>query len=202
MFTIVNTSISTIPLVSGEVALLTTQAGEPAWSPNGESLAVAAVGNYISLLELETLQSLRLTPGIGYRSTWSPDGSKLAFDNNTDIFIVDATGENLLQVTSSLADEVEPAWSPDGRRLAFASNGEGNWEIYIMNADGSNGVRLTNHPANDRQPTWSPDGTRLAFVSNRTGDRDIYVMNLDGSEVTNLTRHPANDTQPVWSPLP
>ena len=197
---IINSSIRTVSASGGPITGLTTQAGDPAWSPDGEHLALAAVDNYISLFEIETGQSMRLTPGVGYRSAWSPDGLQVAFDNNVDIFTLNATGDNLRRVLSSSADEIEPAWSPDGQRLAFASNGEGNWEIYIIDIDGSNGVRLTNHPADDRQPTWSPDGTQLAFTSNRTGNSDIYVMNLDGSNVINVTRHPAEDTQPVWAP--
>lgn len=184
------------------LAVVTTQAGQPAWSPDGLRLAVGSVGDYISLFAFETGQSRRLTPGLGYRAVWSPDSTRLAFDNNTDIFVIDAAGANLTRLLSSPADEVEPAWSPDGRRLAFASNGEGNWEIYVVNTDGSNGLRLTNHPADDRHPTWSPDGTRLAFASNRSGNWDIYRMEVDGSGVTNLTNHPAADTQPVWSPIP
>ena len=186
----------------GDVSVITTQAGQPAWSPDGTRMAVGSVGNYISLIGVETGQSQRLTPGLGYRAAWTPDGTRLAFDNNTDVFVIDATGTNLMRLLSSAADEVEPAWSPDGRRLAFASNGEGNWEIYLVDADGSNGLRLTNHPADDRHPTWSPDGTRLAFASDRSGNWDIYRMEVDGSGVTNLTNHPAADTQPVWSPVP
>lgn len=184
------------------LSIVTTQAGQPAWSPNGRQFAIGSVGDYISLFEIETGQNQRLTPGLGYRASWSPDGSRLAFDNNTDIFVIDATGANLTRLISSSADEIEPAWSPDGRRLAFASNGEGNWEIYVVNADGSNGLRLTNHPADDRHPTWSPDGSHLAFASNRSGNWDIYRMEADGSDLTNLTNHPAADTQPVWSPVP
>ena len=197
---IINSSIRTVPATGGEITILTTQAGAPAWSPDGGGLAVAAIDNYISFFELETGQSRRLTPGVGYRAAWSPDGLRVAFDNNVDIFTLSATGNNFRRVLSSSADEIEPAWSPDGQHLAFASNGEGNWEIYIVDIDGSNGVRLTNHPADDRQPTWSPDGTQLAFTSNRTGNSDIFVMDFDGNHVTNLTHHPADDTQPVWSP--
>ncbi len=44
---------------------------------------------------------------------------------------------NQLQLTTSAADDVDPAWSPDGAKIVFISNRDGNFEIYVMNADGS-----------------------------------------------------------------
>ena len=70
---------------------------------------------------------------------WSPDGKQIAFasnpDGNSDIYIMDANGTNLTQITHNDADDLEPAWSPDGKQIAFASNPAGNYDIYVITVD-------------------------------------------------------------------
>jgi len=76
---------------------------------------------------------------------------------SSDIYVVNADGTDLRNLTLSKAGHDVPSWSPDGSKIAFASDRYGNWEIYIMNADGSNLVRITDTPEEDeRDPVWSP----------------------------------------------
>jgi dipeptidyl aminopeptidase/acylaminoacyl peptidase len=136
--------------------------------------------------------------------SWSPDGSKLAFDvqegGDTEIYVVDADGSNLSKLTSTDGWNFLPAWSPDSLRIAYVHASKSNHDIWLMNADGSNPVRLTRDPDFDLNPTWSPDASKLAFESNRTGSPEIYVMNADGSNVSMLTDAPGFDGSPEWSP--
>jgi Tol biopolymer transport system component len=150
-------------------------------------------------------------PDDAFHPTWSPDGTRIAFDArssapshgegpNVDIYVVDVDGSNLSRLTTADGWDYQPAWSPDGSRIAYVHNTDGNDDIWMMNADGSNAVRLTDDPAFDLEPAWSPDGTRIAFASNRAGNNEIYVMNADGSDRSRLTREDAFDGGPVWSP--
>jgi Tol biopolymer transport system component len=155
-----------------------------------------------------TITQLTTDPVAAYAPTWSPDGTKIAFesrrDGNYEIYVMDADGSNQTNITNHSSFDASPAWSPDGTKIAFQSKRDGNYQIYVMDADGSNQTRLTNHLKNDEQPAWSPNGTQIAFGSARDaisdGNYEIYVMDADGSNQTRLTNDTSVDSSPAWSP--
>ena len=123
----------------------------------------------------------------------------MSFD--PELYVMDATGSNLRQLTHSPGEDWTPVWSPDGAHLAFASRrSNGSWDIFTMRPDGSEVTQLTFDSWDNYLPDWSPDGNRIAFASNRSGNWDIFTMDLDGSSVQQVTDHPSVDTEPVWSP--
>jgi Tol biopolymer transport system component len=142
---------------------------------------------------------------------WSPDGTEIAFDSDgldsatqvyvaPEVYVVNADGSGLHNLTNNPAADYDPVWSPDGSKIAFDTHRDGNWRVYVMNADGSGLSNLTNNPGGDVSPAWSPDGTKIAFISGRDGNAEVYVMNADGTAPVNLTNNPAIDGGPVWSP--
>jgi WD40 repeat protein len=150
-------------------------------------------------------------PDDAFHPTWSPDGSRIAFDvrsprpsnaegGNLDVYVVDVDGSNLTRLTSVDGWDYQPAWSPDGSRIAYVHNTKSNDDIWVMNADGSDPIRLTDDPAFDLSPAWSPDARSIAFQSNRDANNEIYVMNADGSEQSRVTRNESFDGGPDWSP--
>ncbi len=126
---------------------------------------------------------------------WSPDGTKIAFDNNGAIAVMNADGGGRLELTPELGYFL-PDWSPDGTKIVFSGS-----DIYVMNAGGTGLVDITNTPSyTEDNPSWSPDGSKIAFSTNRDGNYEIYVSNPDGTSPVNLTNNPANDRDPDWSP--
>ena len=150
---------------------------------------------------------------------WSPDGSRIVFEStrdgpDADIFVMNADGSNVVQLTRNDSYDGTPGWTPDGRFIVFASERDGNEEVYRMGASGSNPVNLTRHPGADGHPRVSPDGRLIYFNSNRSSDpatfsrgymdrdhnHEIYSMTLDGGDVRRLTDLPDWDTYPAVSP--
>ena len=139
---------------------------------------------------------------------WSPDGRRIAFGRNWQIWVMNADGRGQRQLTRQGVHNFRPEWSPDGKRIAFERGKRqrspvtaGSWglSMHIMNADGSGQRKLAQGAS---QPRWSPDGRKIAFVSRRDGPDDIWLMNPDGSGLRNLTRAGGNrEHSPLWSPL-
>ena len=115
----------------------------------------------IYVMDVDGSNQRRLTDNSAWdlAPTWSPDGSRIAFESNRDgndeIYVMDADGSNQRRLTDNPAWDSFASWSPDGSRIAFSSKRDGNIEIYVMDADGSNQRRLTDNPAWDWLPSWS-----------------------------------------------
>lgn len=155
----------------------------PAYSPDGFRIAYAASPQYpmpmsifwpdiavanadgTSPVLLGISAAGQLSAG---RPTWSPDGTKIAFEaryllpaeTDYEICVVDADGTDLRRLTTNAFNDEFPAWSPDGTKIAFASDRDGDYEIYVMNADGTGSpVNLTNDPTcDDKSPAWGIGG--------------------------------------------
>jgi Tol biopolymer transport system component len=157
--------------------------------------------------------------------SWSPDGSKVAFDDGSTIairdwtserghiYIVNADGTGLTQATSGEGAEFTPAWSPDGTHIALTATGQAGSAPGIFILDLATGAMrpVTANPYAgylDKEPDYSPDGTQIVFVRDRelveagaSRDREaLFVVNVDGSGLRQLTPWATGAGTPSWSP--
>jgi hypothetical protein len=85
----------------------------------------------------------------------SPDGTKVVYSNNGDIWTMDTNGSNKRNLTQDFNPLGGlPAWSPDGSQITFMAE----QDIWVMNADGANIHNVTNTPPGplgvDAYPDW------------------------------------------------
>jgi Tol biopolymer transport system component len=177
----------------------------PDWSPDGSRIVyntghLRRIGSneYIPGGDIMVMNADGSNQAVIYHqciaghAAWSPDGSQIAFqaecEGQNHIYKMDATGGNVVELTSAAGSQTEPAWSPDGKWIAFVA---GN-QLWVVRKDGS---RLQELPAKDaRYPTWSPDGQYIAF-NNKLGQ--VMVIRVDG---TGLRVIKLVGVDPSWGP--
>jgi tricorn protease len=114
----------------------------------------------------------------------SPEGDRIAFSYQGDIWVVPRTGGVARRITAHPAYDAYPIWSPDGARLAFASRRDGNFDVYVIPLEEGEVRRLTYHSEADLPTDWTPDGEFVLFHSRREildgRNRGIYKVPLTG----------------------
>ena len=154
--------------------------------------------------------------GSGYSPSWSADGQKVVFERFTggeedfdaNIFVMDADGSDVEQVTSGEGYDSSPSFSPDGGTIVFVrwtyeeSTETETADIFTVDVDSGEVRNLTNTPTTyEESPAYSPDGSKIAFSQYGSSSSDIYVMDADGSDQQKLTNTRRTDEyDPDWSP--
>jgi Tol biopolymer transport system component/C-terminal processing protease CtpA/Prc len=100
----------------------------------------------------------------------SPDGNKIAFAYQGDIFVVNSKGGNATQITQHHAHDFMPVWSNDSKSIAFASNRHGNFDVFLIDVNGGVPTRLTYHSSNDYPYSFTNDDKEVWFGSTRLDD--------------------------------
>lgn len=153
--------------------------GNLVWSPDSTQMAFSINGDgKTEVFLLDTNSAIQGNPVFhrvtesqipvrNYVTSWSPDGSHIAFssnrDGNMEIYSMDPDGGQVVRLTNNPASDTQPAWSPDGKQIAFTSDRSGAVEIYVMDiasdVDGvydSNVYQLTHNSEEDAGPVWKP----------------------------------------------
>ena len=122
-----------------------------------------------------------------------------------DIYIMNADGSNVRQLTDVPGYDGGPFFSPDGKRICwrrFSENGA-TAEVYTMKTDGTDVQRLTNLSAMSWAPYYHPSGDYLVFTTNRHGfgNFELYLVRSDGKgEPVRVTYTDGFDGLPVFLP--
>jgi serine/threonine protein kinase len=123
---------------------------------------------------------------------FSPDGGRIAFSSDrsgqTEIWMCDSDGSNLVRVTSLNKYAGTPRWSPDGQQIAFDFFEERRGHIYVISPEGGEPRRITMGDFDDTVPSWSRNGKWIYFSSNRTGVFEVWRVPAEGGEAVQVTR--------------
>jgi dipeptidyl aminopeptidase/acylaminoacyl peptidase len=194
----------------------------PAISPDGGSVAFAALGDLWLMRIGELPQNLTNDRFLDTEPAWSPDGSRLAYASDKgggllNIWVRDIAAGTERQLTRLATSAMGPAWSPDGSRIAFL-NVDGIWRrANISVVDVATGVVTRIRPSmfGPGTPTWSRDGRWVATAATvayssrfREGTNQVLAIPTTGDASAARWFTPALhfsiDSRvgagPVWSP--
>jgi TolB protein len=102
---------------------------------------------------------------------------------NLEIFVANADGSNVRQVTHLGNANWSPYFHPDGKRVLFCSNHKSKigfpFNIFMVNVDGTGLEQITYDTQFDSFIMFSPDGKKVSWCSNRhngrTRDTNVFV---------------------------
>lgn len=138
----------------------------------------------------------------------SPDGTKIAFSYQGDIFVVSTQGGRALQLTRHEAHDTYPIWTPNSNEIIFASDRFGNFDLFKMNAEGGSATRLTFHSGNEIPESVTPDGKYILFTAVIQDKKEsvmfptgvlpeLYQVPIEGGRIEQVLTSPAEDA--VWN---
>ena len=180
-------------------------------SPNGDKILFTSDRSgdlELWTMDLDGKNPKQITKGLGYDggAFYSPDGSKIVFrasrpqtpedikiykdllkqgfvkPNNMELFICNADGSDLKQITNLGGANWAPFFHPSGNKIIFSSNHVTKripFNLFMINLDGTGLEQITFDSVFDAFPMFSYDGKKLVFASNRnaggTHDTNLFI---------------------------
>ena len=184
---------------------------EPTVSPKGDKIVFTSTRNgdidlYTMNIDGSDVKQITFELGYDGGAFFSPDGTKIIFRSSRpkteeeikeykdllseglvqptemELYICNADGSDLRQLTSLGNANWSPFFLPDGKRVIFSSNFEAErgfpFNLYIIGIDGKGLEKVTHSETFDAFPVFSNDGKKLIFSSNRNngGGRDTNLF--------------------------
>ncbi len=181
-------------------------------SPKGDKIVFTSTRSgdlELYTMNLDGSDVKQITNELGYDggAFFSPDGTKIIFrasrpktpeeikkykdllaeglvePTNMELFVCNADGSDLKQITHLGNANWSPFFLPDGKRVLFSSNFESEkgfpFNLYMIDIDGKNLERITHSQTFDAFPVFSNDGKYLIFSSNRNNggghDTNLFI---------------------------
>ncbi len=131
----------------------------PAWRPDGTQIAFACrwdAGNGVFLVAAEGGLPTKVYDKKGAcEPHWSPDGLRLVYETETNLFTIGPDGKKNRAVTFFGGVQRYGRFSPDGKSIVYCQgvSDRGPWELYIIPAAGGTPRQLT-EGGSDLNPDW------------------------------------------------
>ena len=179
-----------------------------AWSPDGQTLALAAVRSGRPVLALLQVSNGRVRHEIklptlddALQPAYAPDGQSIVIAGNRggtiDLYRVALEGGAIERLTSDAFADLEPTFTPDGRGLVFVTE---RFSTDLVRLE-PGPLRLAYLDLNTRavraipaflrgkhlSPQVTPDGRSITFVADPDGINNLYRMSIDGGPAERLS---------------
>lgn len=186
-------------------------------SPKGDKIVyTSTISGDIELwtMDIDGSNKKMITDELGYDggAFFSPDGEQIIFrasrpkteeeikeykellardlvkPTNMELFVCQADGSELRQITNLGNANWAPFFHPSGKKVIFSSNHKSErgfpFNLFMINTDGTGLEQITFDGQFDSFPMFSRDGTKLVFSSNRNngGTRNTNLFIADWVE--------------------
>ena len=146
--------IFTMGTAGGPPRFITERAGisSPAWSPDATSIAYSGPDESLYSMKVDGTNSQKLATGEGAISdvAWSPDGDHIRFTQNSVLWEISSTGQNL--------HPVFPSWQgPEGQCCGRWTR-DGNFYLFLAGGNNENGPN-----AGGFEQIWAIDEGHSSF---------------------------------------
>ena len=131
--------------------------------------------------------------------------SKITFvnrkgSNNAELYVCDADGQGMRQVTSDGVAIVGPRWAPNKKDILYTSFIKGYPTVQLHTIGGTRRT-LANFKGLNTGGAVSPDGKRVALILSFEGNPELYVLDYSTSRAIRMTNTPHGvEASPCWSP--
>ncbi|HSC28881.1 MAG TPA: S9 family peptidase [Vicinamibacterales bacterium] len=131
-----------------------------------------------TFLEMESVGAPAISPDgrqIVFTRTWI---DKMKDQSRSNLWIVEADGSRVRELTRGSWRDSGPVWAPDSKRIAFLSDRDGTNQLHVMYMDTGEVAQLTRLQRAPSNIRWSPDGKQIAFTQMIPDDDPILRVEL------------------------
>ncbi|HEX4769663.1 MAG TPA: PDZ domain-containing protein [Bryobacteraceae bacterium] len=210
--------ILTLPAEKGDARNLTNSAGvqerEPAWSPDGKTIAYFSDedGEYALHLRdqngMGSVTKISLGPKPSFYSVprWSPDSKKIAYlDAHAHIWYIDVDAKKPVLVDTdyySSDRDHAPWWSPDSKWLAYAQQLKSHMTaIWLYSLSDGKKTQITDGMSEVKSPVFDQNGKYLYFTestdSGSAMEFDLHALTRSVSRYIYVAVLPNNEPSPL-----
>jgi TolB protein len=144
----------------------------------------------------DALEAISGIPGIA--------GTKLGFcakkGGRKELYVCDADGSNLRQITRDSSISVSPSLSPDAGLIAYTGYLNGYADIYLIELESGRRQKIVAEPGTNTGAAFSPTGDRIACTISAPGNPELFVIPARGGKGKRLTKSRCVESSPSWSP--